>query len=94
MRYLPDALIRARDTGTQGGRSRRGRREGVRGAFARSRRARRKGGREAASCLVDDVLTTGATAEGCARALKKAGAAAAVDVAVVARVREAADLAI
>jgi predicted amidophosphoribosyltransferase len=37
--------------------------------------------------LIDDVMTTGATAEGCARALKAAGAAR-VDVAVVARVKE------
>jgi predicted amidophosphoribosyltransferase len=38
--------------------------------------------------LVDDVMTTGATAEACARALKKAGATA-VDLAVIARVKEA-----
>jgi predicted amidophosphoribosyltransferase len=41
--------------------------------------------------LIDDVLTTGATAEGCARALLKAGAAA-VDLCVIARVQEAANL--
>ena len=34
--------------------------------------------------LVDDVITTGATAEACARTLKRAGAAA-VDVLALAR---------
>ena len=43
--------------------------------------------------LIDDVLTTGATAEACAKALLKAGAAA-VDLAVVARVREVEGVAI
>ena len=41
--------------------------------------------------LVDDVLTTGATAEACARTLLAAGARA-VDLAVIARVRNAREL--
>jgi predicted amidophosphoribosyltransferase len=43
--------------------------------------------------LVDDVLTTGATAEACAKALLKAGARA-VDLVVAARVPTRSDLTI
>ena len=88
--YLPDALVRARRTDSQGGKSGSGRRRNVAGAFAvpEARRRQVEGRR---IVLIDDVLTTGATAEACAKALLKTGASA-VDVAVVARVREAANM--
>jgi ComF family protein len=90
VRYLPDVLVRPRSTGSQGGKSASGRRRNVAAAFVTPEAKRRQvEGRRL--LLVDDVMTTGATAEGCARALLRAGAAA-VDVAVVARVREVSSL--
>ncbi len=85
--YLPDALVRARATDSQGGKSGGGRRRNVAGAFVLPD-GRRKLVEGRRILLVDDVLTTGAAAEACARALLKAGAKA-VDLAVIARVREA-----
>lgn len=80
----PDLMVRRRRTPSQGGLTRVQRRTNVRGAFA-VRPAHRARLSDRRVVLVDDVLTTGATAAACARALRHAGAAA-VDVLVLARV--------
>jgi len=71
----PLALARTRPTPSQGEMPSAGaRRRNVRGAFTvpSGRKARVQGKRV---LLVDDVLTTGATVNACAKALKRAGAA-------------------
>lgn len=81
---ITTALARIRDTPISRGMSRRQRAENVRGAIrVRSRAALRIKG--AHVLLVDDVMTTGATAEACARALRRAGAAR-IDIVTFARV--------
>jgi ComF family protein len=83
-------LARARATAQQVGLGREARAANVQGAFAVPDAARpRVEGRRL--LLVDDVLTSGATAQACARALSRAGAAG-VDVLVFARVVNAARL--
>lgn len=77
-------LVRRRPTESQTGLTRHQRRENVRVAFVVPRESIQPlKGRTV--LLVDDVLTTGTTAEECARVLKRAGAAK-VWVATVARV--------
>lgn len=84
---IPDLLVRRRRTRTQGGLDGTGRRRNVAGAFAVRAGARGDlAGRRVV--LVDDVLTTGATAAECVRTLL-AGGAASVDVLTIARVVKA-----
>jgi ComF family protein len=71
----PLALVRVRATPSQGEMpSAKARRRNMRGAF-RVPAGRRAAIEGKSVLLVDDVLTTGATADSCARALKRAGAA-------------------
>lgn len=70
-KVAPDWLLRRRRTPSQGEFGPEGRRRNVQGAFALKRGVSVRG---LAVVLVDDVLTTGATVEECARVLKRAGA--------------------
>lgn len=83
-RLAPDLLRRSRWTGSQAGLQARERRSNVRRAF--ELHPRWAGAVEGKTVLlVDDVLTTGATVEACARALQRGGARH-VDVLTLARV--------
>lgn len=77
----PSTLMRLRATGTQAGLTPRQRRRNVQGAFQVANAAVVEGKHV---LLVDDILTTGATARAASKALKRAGAAT-VWVATLAR---------
>ena len=81
---VPDLLQRTKRTPSQGRFSRTGRLRNVAGVFtvSPSHKTALKGKRVV---LVDDVLTTGATVEACAKVLKRSGASA-VDVLTLTRV--------
>ncbi len=84
---IPDLLIRRRATESQGRKSGLARARNVRGAFVINPR-QAKWVKDRHVLLVDDVMTTGATVEECARVLKRGGASR-VSVATVARVLRA-----
>ena len=70
-----NALRRVRNTASQAGLTSAKRRENVSGAFQTSRRSKNRAALEGQRVLlIDDVMTTGATAASCARALKRGGA--------------------
>ena len=80
----PGLLLRKRRTPTQAGQSGKARRRNVDGAFAVTAMGREQiAGRTLV--LIDDVMTTGATFEACARPLLRAGASF-VNAAALARV--------
>jgi ComF family protein len=88
VKYEALALLRTRRTRPQVGLSRQQRRENVAFAVAESRKGALAG---AKVVLIDDVITTGATARACARILKRAGAGR-VDVLALAMVTDPAFL--
>ncbi|WP_017932398.1 ComF family protein [Robiginitomaculum antarcticum] len=84
LEVLPDIVQRVKATASQGGKSYSGRKRNVAGAFAvRASASQAVKGRN--FILIDDVYTTGATLNACAKTLKRAGAAR-VDALTLSRV--------
>lgn len=82
--YEPRLLKRGRRTSQQIGLTRAKRRDNLRGAFFVTEKGKNAiAGKQV--LLIDDVMTTGATVEACAKALRRAGAAK-IDVLTFARV--------
>ncbi|WP_413205054.1 double zinc ribbon domain-containing protein [Rhodospirillum sp. A1_3_36] len=82
LEHRPLALVRSRATASQGHKGQTGRWSNVRGAFAMTKPEQVEG---RPVILVDDVMTTGATLNECAKVLLRGGAAR-VDALVLARV--------
>jgi ComF family protein len=80
--WQPMALSRCRSTPPQVGLNVEERRRNVAGAFAMRHGAAVRG---RTVLLVDDVMTTGATVNECAKTLRQAGGATRIDVLVLAR---------
>lgn len=71
--FEPEILFRHKATISQGGQSQKGRFRNVKGAFTVPETAQ-LAIKDKVIVLIDDVMTTGATLESCAKALKRAGA--------------------
>jgi ComF family protein len=84
-RLLPDLVQRVRATASQQGLGGRARIENITAGAFRIHPWHRRRIDGAKVLLIDDVLTTGATVEACARVLRRAGAAQ-IDVLTLARV--------
>ena len=82
LKYSPEILIKSKETAMQKSLNRERRRQNLRKSFSVNEKISIK---DKVILLIDDVITTGATANACAELLKKAGASK-VYVATVARV--------